>query len=102
MSARDSHAPADRAVALLQRVRERMIECRAVAEQLQVPPPTQESQAAAAERISYGVLVAGLEEGLVTTFQHAVDVLKRFRAAAGPLGEEWLSEQERKLGSEET
>jgi hypothetical protein len=91
--------PADRAVVLLQRVRELMIECRGVAEQLQVVP-TQESQAAAAERLSYGVLVAALEEGLVTTLQHAVDVLKRFRAAAGPLGEEWLREQERTLRPE--
>jgi hypothetical protein len=90
--------PADRAVVLLQRVRELMIECRGVAEQLQVVP-TQECQAAAAERISYGVLVAALEEGLVTTLQHAVGVLRRFSAPAGVLGEQWLSEQERKLGT---
>jgi hypothetical protein len=42
--------------------------------------------------------VAALEEGLVTTLQHAMDVLKRFSAPAGPLGEEWLSDQERRLG----
>jgi hypothetical protein len=57
----------------------------------------QESQAGAAERIAYGVLVASLEEGLVTAVQHAMDVLKRFGAPAGPLGEEWLGEQERRL-----
>src|SRR5438128_1825566 len=43
-----------------------MIECRAVAAQLE-GTPGQESQAVAAERIAYGVLVASLEEGLVTT-----------------------------------
>ena len=38
-----------------------------------------------------------LEEGLVTTLQHAMDVLERFCAPVGPLGEQWLSEQEKKL-----
>jgi len=51
----------------------------------------------AAERIAHGVLVATLEEGLVTTLQHAMDVLTRFSTPAGPLGEHWLSEQEKKL-----
>jgi hypothetical protein len=88
--------PADRAVMLLQRARELLLECRAVAEQLQVASG-QESQAATAERIAFGVLVAALEEGLVTALQHAMDVLKRFSAPAGPLGEQWLSEQESKL-----
>jgi hypothetical protein len=74
-----------------------MLECRAVAERLQVPAEP-ESQAAAAERIAYGVLVGALEGGLVTTLQHAMDVLKRFRAPAGALGEQWLEEQERNLG----
>jgi hypothetical protein len=44
------------------------------------------------------VLVAALEEGLVTTLQQAMEVLKRFRSPAGVLGEQWLEEQERKLG----
>lgn len=53
--------------------------------------PGQESRAEAAERIAYGVLVASLEEGLVTTtLQHAMDVLRRFGAPAGVLGDEWL------------
>ena len=56
------------------------------------------SSAAAAERIAHGILVAALEEGLLTTIRHAVDVLKRFSAPAGILGEQWLSEQEQKLG----
>ena len=41
--------------------------------------------------------MAGLEDGLVTTIRHALDVFKRFSAPAGVLGEQWLNEQERKL-----
>ena len=59
--------------------------------------PDGESSADTADRIAYGILVAGLEEGLVSTILHALDELKRFRAPAGILGEQWLSEQERKL-----
>jgi hypothetical protein len=92
--------PADRAVLLLQRVQELLIECRAVATQLDVGSG-QESQAAAAERIANSVLVASLEAGLVTTVQHAMEVLRRFSKPAGALGEQWLSEQERKLGTGE-
>jgi hypothetical protein len=65
---------------------------------LEAGPSEPEPPAEAAERIAYGILVAALEEGLVTTLQHAMDVLKRFSAPAGPLGEEWLSDQERRLG----
>jgi hypothetical protein len=77
--------PAAGAVVLLQRVKELLIECRAVATQL-AAASVQESQAATAERIAYGVLVGALEEGLVTTLRHAVDVLRRFSAPAGALG----------------
>jgi hypothetical protein len=63
--------------------------------------PDRESSADAADRIAYGILVAGLEEGLVNTTRHALDVLKRFRARAGILGEQWLSEQEGRLGKRE-
>ncbi len=77
-----------------------MIECRAGAAQLEASSG-QKSPAAAAERIAYGVLVASVEEGPVTTLQHAMDVLRRFATPAGALGEQWLSEQERKLGTGE-
>jgi hypothetical protein len=87
-------SPEDRAVRLLQRTSELMLECRAVARDLQEPASGTESPAEAAERIAFGVLVAAMEEGLVTTVQHAIDVLKRFSAPAGPLGDQWLSEQE--------
>jgi len=41
---------------------------------------------------------AALEEGLVTTILHALDVRRRFSATAGPLGAQWLEEQETHLG----
>jgi hypothetical protein len=69
------NGPEDRAVLLLQRTSELMRECRAVARELQEPVSGTESPAEAAERIAYGVLVGAMEEGLVTTVQHAIDVL---------------------------
>ena len=77
--------PADRAVVLLQRARELLLECRAVASRLEAAPG-RESEAAAAERIAYGVLVGALEEGLVTALQHAVDVIRRFKT---PIARPW-------------
>ena len=88
--------PADRAVVLLQRVSELLLESRVIVKELEVVPDG-ESSAETADRISYGILVAALEEGLVTTIRHALDVLKRFRAPAGILGEQWLGEQEKAL-----
>jgi len=58
--------PTDRAVLLLQRTRQLLLDCREVAEQLGVSPPAEERSAIAAERIAYGGQVAALEEGLVT------------------------------------
>ena len=92
--------PADRAVLLLQKVSELLSESRAIVQQLEVIPDD-ESSADTADRIAYGILVAALEEGLVNTIRHALDVLKRFRAPTGILGEEWLSEQEGRLGKRE-
>src|SRR5215475_2163681 len=88
--------PADRAVLLLQKVSELLLESRAIAQQLEMVPDG-ESFADTANRIAYGILVAAPEEGLVTTIRHALDVLKRFRAPAGILGEQWLGEQEKAL-----
>jgi len=92
---------ADRAVLLLQRAQELLLECRAVAQQLEAPPAQPEPSAERAERIAYGVLVAALENGLVKTLQDAVEVLRKFSAPAGVLGEKWLNEQERRLGRKE-
>jgi len=88
--------PPDRAVLLLQRVGELLLESRAIAQQLEVVPDG-ESSADAADRIADGILLAALEEGLVTTIRHALEVLKRFSAPGGVLGEKWLNEQERRL-----
>ena len=92
--------PADRAVLLLQKVSELLLESRAIAQQLEVAPDG-ESSADTADRIAYGILVAALEEGLVNTIRHALDVLKRFSAPAGILGDQWLREQEGRLGKRE-
>src|SRR5215472_8304775 len=92
--------PADRAVLLLQRVGKLLLESRAIAQQLEVVPEA-ESSADAANPIAYGVLVAGLEEGLVNTIRHALDLLKRFSAPAGLLGQRWLDEQKKTLEDSE-
>ena len=65
--------PEPLAVEQLERTRELLHECRSVAEQL-TAVTGKESEADAAERIAYGVLVATLEEGLVAALQHAMDV----------------------------
>jgi hypothetical protein len=70
--------PADRAVLLLQRVRDLLLKSRSVAQQLEAGASGHEPPAEAADRIAYGILVAALEDGLVTTLQRAMDVLKRF------------------------
>ena len=88
--------PADRAVLLLEKVSELLVESRAIGKELEVVPDG-ESSADTADRIAYGILVAALEEGLVNTIRHALDVLKRFRPPAGMLGEQWLREQETRL-----
>src|SRR5262244_153630 len=75
--------PADRAV-LLQKVSELLLESRPIVKELEAVPDGESS--AAADRIAYGILVAAIEEGLVTTIRHAVEVLKRFRAPAGVFG----------------
>jgi len=68
--------PADHAVLLLQRTRELPLDCRAAAKQLGAAPPGQEPPVMAAGRIAYGVLVAALEEGLVSTLQHARQLVR--------------------------
>ena len=68
---------------------------------MEAPPADPEPSADAAERIAYGVLVAALENGLGKTLQDAVGVLRKFSAPAEMLGEQWLNEQERRLGRKE-
>src|SRR5215472_1125117 len=97
---RSDDRAADRAVLLLQKVSEHLLESRAIAQQLEAVPDG-ESSADAADRVAFGILVAALEEGLVSTIRHALDVLKRFSAPAGILGEQWPREQEGRLGKRE-
>ncbi len=54
--------PPDRAVLLLQKVRELLLESRAIAQQLDIVPDDR-SSADITDRIAYGILVAALEEG---------------------------------------
>jgi len=82
--------PADRAIELLKRTRDLLFECRTAGEGLAEPPADSEPPAVAGERTAYGVLVAALEEGLVKTLEHAIDVLRRFSAPAGPSSGEWF------------
>jgi hypothetical protein len=89
--------PTNRAVLPLQRISELLLESRAIAQQLETVQDENESSADIADRIAYGILVAALEEGLATTIRHALDVLKRFSAPAGILGQQWLAEQEKGL-----
>ena len=90
--------PTDRAVLLIQKVSELLLESLAIAQQLEVVPDGDVAPAEAGDRIAYGILVAALENGLVKTLQGAVDVLKRFNAPAGLLGEEWLGGSRTNLG----
>jgi len=89
--------PADRAVLLLQRRRELLLDCRAVAEQLGVSPAGQEPPSLAAERIAYGVLVAALVEGPVTTLPARDGRAQAVQRARRPVGRTMAREQERKL-----
>jgi len=77
-------------------VSELLFESRPIARQLEAEPSKDAPSSYAAERVAYGILVAALEEGLVTTPQRAIDVLKRFSAPAGVLGEQWLDDQDRR------
>src|SRR5262249_53346036 len=93
---RSASEPTDCVVLLLKRAGKLLLECRALAQQLEQEPEG-ESVAAAAERHTYGFLVAALEEGLVTTLQHAIWVMEQYTGALGPLGaERWLRGQERR------
>jgi len=57
--------PTDRAVHLLQRGSELLLESRQIVKELEVVPDS-ESSAYTADRIAYGILAAALEEGLVS------------------------------------
>ena len=79
---------ADRAIMLLQRTQDLMLECRAIARQF---------RRSSAQNNRSADLVAALEGGLMFTLQNAVNALWK---PAGTLGEQWLNEQDEKLGPE--
>ena len=79
---------ADRAIMLLQRTQDLMLECRAVAQQF---------RRLSSQNNRSADMVAALEGGLVFTLQKAVNALWK---PAGTLGEQWLNEQDEKLGPE--
>lgn len=76
---------ADRAITLLQRTQDLMLECRAVAQQFQNSSPQKHRSADSTERNAYTVLVAALEGGLMSTLHNAVDVLWK---PVGTLGDQ--------------
>jgi hypothetical protein len=57
----------------------------------------QESPSAEAERLLYYALAGAMEEGLVQTAEHVLTVLRQAHAPLGPLGAEWLRQQEQGL-----
>ena len=88
-SAPEAVSPAaDRAIMLLQRTQDLMLECRAIALQF---------RRSSSQKNRSADLVAALESGLVFTLQNAVNVLWK---PVGSLGERWLNEQDEKLGPE--
>ena len=88
-SAPEAVSPAaDRAIKLLQRTQDLMLECRAVAQQ---------SRRSSSQNNRSADLVAALEGGLMVTLHNAVNVLWK---PVGTPGEQWLNEQDEKLGPE--
>jgi hypothetical protein len=95
--AEENKSPEALAHVLVQRVFELLHECRAALGRLEAPRARSESAGAQAERMLYLALLGALEAGLVRTMADAVTVLKQAGAPLGPMGTEWLREQERLL-----
>ena len=88
-SAPEAASPAaDRAIKLLQRTQDLMLECRAVAQQF---------RRSSSQKHTSADLLAALEAGLMFTLHNAVNMLWK---PVGTLGEQWLKEQDEKLGPE--
>jgi hypothetical protein len=80
---------------------EMLHECRTLLPSLAEPQTSKESTSTRAERLVYFALLGALEAGLVRTMKDAVTVLRRASAPLGPMGEEWLKEQEARLDERE-
>jgi hypothetical protein len=92
-----SDDPIERAPALVERLFALLLDCRAVVRELEPGKQREESSSAEAERLLYYTLAGAIEEGLVQTAEHALTVLRQAHAPRGPMGEEWLKQQERRL-----
>ena len=92
-----SEEPAARAVALVERLFALLHDCRALVPQLEATATDPESVSAEAERLLYYALVGAIEAGLVRTAEDALTVLRHASAPLGPMGAEWMKQQERSL-----
>jgi hypothetical protein len=72
-------------------------DCRALVPQLEAAPTDPEPVSAQAERVLYFALVGAIEAGLVRTAEDALTVLRQASQPLGPMGAEWLTQQERGL-----
>lgn len=90
-------SPEALAYALVGRVLDLLHECRAVLPKLETPRAHPESASAQAERVLYVTLLGALEAGLVRTMEDALTVLRQASKPLGPMGDEWLKLQERRL-----
>ena len=92
-----SEEAAARAVALVERLFALLHECRALVPQLEAAGPEPEPVSVQAERLLYFALVGAIEAGLVRTAEDTLTVLRQASAPLGPMGAEWLAQQERRL-----
>jgi hypothetical protein len=91
--------PAAQAHALLERLFALLHDRRAVVPQLEAATDP-EPVSAQAERLLYFALVGAIEAGLVRTAEDALTVLRQASQPLGPMGAEWLQQQERELEGE--
>ena len=84
-------------MALVERLFALLHECRALVPQLEGAGRDPERVSAQAERLLYYALVGAIEAGLVRTAEDALTVLRQASAPRGPMGAEWLAQQERRL-----
>jgi hypothetical protein len=92
-----SDEAAARAVALVERLFALPHDCRALVPQLEAAGTEPEPVSVQAERLLYFALVGALEAGLVRTAEDTLTVLRQASQPLGPMGAEWLAQQERGL-----